>query len=88
MRHGDPVSLQRERTATRLGGDDPLLLFNLGVVLGDLGRKDDAIVAYEASIRGDPSFADAHYNLALVYESLARPQDAIRHMAQYRRLVR
>ena len=76
------------REALKLGGDDPLLQFNLGVVLGDLGRADDAIAAYEASIRGDASFADAHYNLALLCEKLARPKDAIRHMAQYRRLVR
>ena len=45
-------------------------------------------VAYEASLRGEPSFADAHYNLALLHESLGRAQDAIRHMSQYRRLVR
>jgi hypothetical protein len=31
--------------------------------------------------------ADCHYNLALLCEALKRPQDALRHMAQYRRLV-
>ena len=35
----------------------------------------------------DPSFADCHYNLALLCEALGKPQEAIRHMAQYRRLM-
>ena len=38
-------------------------------------------------LRGNPALADCHYNLALLYEELKRPKDAIRHMAQYRRLV-
>jgi hypothetical protein len=32
--------------------------------------------------------ADGHYNVALLYEQLGKPRDALRHMAQYRRLVR
>jgi hypothetical protein len=43
--------------------------------------------AYQAALRGDPGLADCHYNLALLCERLARPKEAIRHMAQYRRLV-
>jgi hypothetical protein len=31
--------------------------------------------------------ADGHYNLALLCEGLGRAQEAIRHMAQYRRLT-
>jgi hypothetical protein len=31
--------------------------------------------------------ADAHFNLALLYEKLARPKDALRHMARYRALT-
>ncbi|MGH8674345.1 MAG: tetratricopeptide repeat protein, partial [Burkholderiales bacterium] len=69
-------------------GTDPLLLFNLGVLLEDMGRTAAAAEAYRAAIDGDPAFADCHYNLALVYESLRKPKEAIRHMAQYRRLVR
>ena len=47
----------------------------------------EAIAAYEAALRGDPDLADCHYNLALLYEKLEKPKEAIRHMAQYRRLV-
>jgi hypothetical protein len=38
-------------------------------------------------VHADPTMADAHYNLALLYEQVGKPKDAIRHMAQYRRLV-
>ena len=69
-------------------GAEPLLLFNLGVLLEDVGRGAEAIEAYRAALDGDPALADAHYNLALLYESLKQPKEAIRHMAQYRRLQR
>jgi tetratricopeptide (TPR) repeat protein len=75
------------RNAVKVCGNDPLLLFNLGVLLDDMGRKTEAMQAYEAALRVDPSLADCHYNLALLYEDLKKPKDAIRHMAQYRRLV-
>lgn len=76
------------RNAITSCGHDPLLLYNLGVLLDDLGRKAQAIEAYEAALFADPSFADCHYNLALLYEDTQRPKDAIRYMAQYRRLLR
>jgi tetratricopeptide (TPR) repeat protein len=75
------------RKALDVHGPDPLLLYNLGVLLQDLGRSADAAEAYRAALHGDPGMADCHYNLALLCEALARPQEAIRHMAQYRRLT-
>jgi tetratricopeptide (TPR) repeat protein len=74
------------RARTRCG-PDPLLLFNLGVLLDDLGRTGAALEAYQAAIEEDPDLADCHYNLARLYESLGKPQHAIRHLGQYRRLV-
>jgi tetratricopeptide (TPR) repeat protein len=65
-----------------------VLLYNLGVLLEDLGRKSEAAATYEAALRGDPALADCHYNLALLCEALDKPKEAIRHMAQYRRLTR
>jgi tetratricopeptide (TPR) repeat protein len=76
------------RDAVKACGRDPLLLFNLGVLLGDLERKREAIEAYEAALRGDPAMADSHYNLGLLYEKLGKARQAIRHMSEYRRLVR
>jgi tetratricopeptide (TPR) repeat protein len=69
-------------------GDEAVLLYNFAILLEDMDRGDEAIERYEAALRRDPSFADCHYNLALLYDSLGRSRDAIRHMAQYRRLTR
>jgi tetratricopeptide (TPR) repeat protein len=67
---------------------EPLLHFNLGTALEDLRRVEEATRAYERAIALDPEFADAHYNLARLHETRGHPQEAIRHLASYRRLVR
>ncbi|MCL2430272.1 MAG: tetratricopeptide repeat protein, partial [Alphaproteobacteria bacterium] len=46
-----------------------------------------ALEAYQTALTRDPDLADCHYNLARLYESLGKPQHAIRHLGQYRRLV-
>ena len=57
------------------------------MLLDDLDRKPEAAEAYEAALRSDPALADCHYNLALLCEKLAKPKEAIRHMARYRVLI-
>lgn len=81
----DAESMYRRALATQ--GDDPLLLYNLGVLLEDMDRRNEAVQAYEKALRGNPRLADCHYNLALLYKKLGRPKQALRHLAQYRRLV-
>ncbi len=68
-------------------GTDALLMFNLGVLMEDLGKPDAALEAYHTAISEDPNLADCHYNLARLYESQGKSQHAIRHLGQYRRLV-
>jgi predicted Zn-dependent protease len=75
------------RAALEHCGGDSLLLFNLGVLLDDLNRRTAAIEAYSAALRLDPGMADAHYNLALLYQKTGKAQEAIRHLAQYKRLA-
>ena len=38
-------------------------------------------------MRADPELADAHYNLALLYERAGRQREAVRHLAIFRRLA-
>jgi predicted Zn-dependent protease len=76
------------RNALRACDNAPGLFYNLAVVLEDLGRKDQAVEAYQDALKGNPRLADGHYNLALLYEELGRSKEAIRHMAQYRRLLK
>jgi tetratricopeptide (TPR) repeat protein len=75
------------RAAISACGGEALLLYNLGVLLVDMERKKEAAEVYESALRANPGFADCHYNLALLCEELDMPRDAIRHMAQYRRLT-
>jgi tetratricopeptide (TPR) repeat protein len=85
---GDLAGAERTyRAGLAAGGAHPMALFNLGVLLEDMARADDAVAAYRAALQEDARFADCHYNLALLYESLQRPREALRHMAQYRRLA-
>jgi tetratricopeptide (TPR) repeat protein len=50
------------------------------------GRPEAAVPHYERAIALDPSFSDAHYNLAGLFESLGRARDAIRHYREVKRL--
>ena len=75
------------RRALAKVGPDPLLLFNQGVLLEDLGNPAAALAAYQSALAEDPDLADCHYNLARLYELLGQQQRAIRHLGQYRRLL-
>jgi tetratricopeptide (TPR) repeat protein len=66
---------------------DAVLMFNFGVLLEDLGCAGPALEAYMLAIAHDPTLADCHYNLARLYDAAGKPQHAIRHLGQYRRLT-
>jgi len=71
---------------------EPFLVFNLAVLLEDLDREPDAITAYREALALDPQFADAHFNLARLYERArderARdPKASLRHLLAYRRMI-
>jgi tetratricopeptide (TPR) repeat protein len=65
-----------------------LLSFNLAILLEDLGREVEAIIAYREALALDPGFHDAHYNLSRLHEQADQPQEALRHLLAYRRHVR
>ena len=75
------------RQALVLAAPDALLLFNQAVLLEDVGKTAAALEAYQGALAADPNLADGHYNLARLYESLGKPQNAIRHLGEYRRLT-
>jgi len=72
-----------------LAAEEPsaILYFNLGVLLEDLKRELDAIVAYRQALAHDPGLADAHFNLSAVHDRLGESQAAFRHLLAYRRLL-
>jgi tetratricopeptide (TPR) repeat protein len=54
---------------------------DLGVALWKAGRLPEAIVAYQESVRSQPVFADAHYNLGTaLMDTPGRQADAIQEM--------
>lgn len=84
---GVPADAERiYREALEHFPDEPLLHFNLAIALEDLGRAAEAAAAYNEALRHDAGFADAHYNLARLLEASGQKQQALRHLADYRRL--
>jgi tetratricopeptide (TPR) repeat protein len=67
---------------------DATLLFNVGVLLQDLDRDEEAAAAYREALAIDPDFADAHYNLACLHERAGNQRECIRHLMAYRRASR
>jgi tetratricopeptide (TPR) repeat protein len=63
-----------------------LAAFNLGVALEDQDLPDEALLAYARAIEADGSLADAHFNASRLLERIGRKADALRHLAEYRRL--
>jgi tetratricopeptide (TPR) repeat protein len=78
---------EAERVYRSAGDPEPLVVFNLAVLLEDLGREADAIAAYRQALALDPQLADAHYNLARLHEKAQDPKASLRHLLAYRRLM-
>jgi tetratricopeptide (TPR) repeat protein len=78
---------EAERIYRSANRPEPLLLFNLAVLLEDLDREPDAIVAYREALALDPQLADAHFNLARLYERARNPKASLRHLLAYRRMM-
>jgi tetratricopeptide (TPR) repeat protein len=67
-------------------GPDATLLFNLAVLQEDLRRPQQAIESYRAALDVDPTLADAHFNLARLYEANGSKREALRHWSAFRKL--
>ncbi|MDH3281918.1 MAG: tetratricopeptide repeat protein [Gammaproteobacteria bacterium] len=78
---------QMYRAALRHTPCHVLAIFNLGLVLEELRQGPAAIDAYRRAIDIDAGFADAHYNLARLYEEHGDRRAALRHLARYRALA-
>ena len=52
-----------------------------------MDREPDAIVAYRDALALDPHFADAHFNLARLYERARDQKASLRHLLAYRRMI-
>jgi tetratricopeptide (TPR) repeat protein len=75
------------RLALSVRPADPVALFNLAACLEELGRTQESARAYRETIEADPEYADAHYKLARLCETLGDPAAASLHLQTYRRLT-
>ena len=79
---------EAERVYRGAPRSDATLLFNLGVLLEDMNRRSEAITLYKEALDLDATFADAHFNLARLYEHEHNRRETLRHLLAYRRLTR
>ena len=56
-------------------------------MLDDLDRRREAAEAYRETIRVDPEYADAYFNLARLLEQGGDRKAALRYLKTYRRLT-
>lgn len=80
-RHAEAERIYREAPEPRA-----LLLFNLAVLLEDMGRPGEAMQAYRQALDLDPDLADAHFNLARLHELAGNRRESFRHLLAYRRV--
>jgi DNA-binding transcriptional MerR regulator len=85
--HLEGLLREAEQVYRGIETTEALLSFNLGVLLEDLKRDDEAAMAYREALAQDPALADAHFNLARLHEQAGNPKDALRHLLAYRRLT-
>jgi len=77
-REGDSDSARRwYDLAARLDREDPVIPFNLGNVLDELGRGREAEIAYRRAIARSPALADAWFNLGVLQEKSGRDEEAL-----------
>jgi len=76
--HGDPVQAEAAyRAILELAPDHADAWLNLGAMMCDAGRCDEAVVLYEAALRNCPDETLLYFNLAIALEDLGRFDEAL-----------
>jgi len=89
-----PAPPPQALTAATAPGPEPALpmpqteqvadAFTLGNLCMQQGRYPEAIAAYEAALKDDPSFAEAWNNLAIAYQNLGQNEKAMAAFKKYK----
>jgi tetratricopeptide (TPR) repeat protein len=77
----DAIRLNREGTA-----HSPWPPLNLGVLLTRLDRLDEAESLFREALRGEPRFAQGHYQLGVALEKKGRAAEAVQELEEAARL--
>ena len=68
--------------------ESDLVLFNLGLILSDMEKHQEAADALERAVKSNPDRAEAYAALANAYRALGRTEEAQRMRAIYEELLR
>jgi tetratricopeptide (TPR) repeat protein len=78
LEHSDPAAAEAAyRSVIRHAADRIDAYLNLGALLYEAGRLDDALAVYEQGLTRAPREARLHYNRALALEDLRRDNEAL-----------
>ena len=64
--------------------NNPLVDVNVGIILKNAGRTEQAVEFFKRALVVKPDLFEAHFNLAKVYDEAGQTEDAI---AEYRRTI-
>lgn len=68
------ISTKKQEPIYSIGA---ILAYNKGIEEYKLGNYDKAISSFKSAIKQEPMFADAHFNLGLMYDYFENPKSAI-----------
>ncbi|HKW51219.1 MAG TPA: hypothetical protein VJQ53_05730 [Candidatus Eisenbacteria bacterium] len=82
-----PEAMADLRTALSLGSRRGILFDGLGNAYGTLGQVDSALIMFDRGLELEPNMGRTHYNRAIAYLRLARPNEALADLEQARVLM-
>ena len=84
---GDLIHAEkRYREMIKLGYKHPAVLINLGVICGNKGCEEEAILLYKKAIEANPSNPDAYFNLSSLYRKLGYFDKALVYNLEFLKL--
>ena len=82
------MSAKVKELSTASGGtEDPIAVFNEGVVLWNAGKIPEAEAMFKKATELDPKYADAFYQLGVAQVSGGKTADAIKSLETYLKLA-
>jgi len=75
------------RAATKRSPQDAQLLMNHGILALQLGHDQEAVEAWRAAVKNDPTLADARFYLGAELDRENKPSDALPQYEKYLELV-
>lgn len=75
--HDTATAISEYDLAAQIRGDDPVVRYQLGVLLAATGRQAEAVEQFKAAIAADPVFAPPYRAAGMVLEQLKQPAEAL-----------